>query len=110
MWGRDRSSGRMSIEDIVRRQCRETARTVGLLDRGVLAPGYRADVNVVDLDALGVRRPVMRFDLPAGGKRLLQQAEGYERTFVLGEETYVAGEATGALPGRLVRGGQPAPG
>jgi N-acyl-D-aspartate/D-glutamate deacylase len=108
-WVRDRSHGRLPLSDVVRRQCRETARSVGLLDRGVLAPGYRADVNVVDLDAVQPRRPEPVWDLPAGGRRLLQRADGYRHTFVLGEETYADGEATGAFPGRLVRGPQPAP-
>jgi N-acyl-D-aspartate/D-glutamate deacylase len=109
-WGRDRERGRMDLEFLVERQCRATAETVGLLDRGVLAPGYRADLNVIDLDRLVARRPEMHHDLPAGGKRLLQRAEGYRHTIVAGVETYRDGEPTGALPGRLVRGGQPAPG
>ena len=108
-WVRDRDRGRMPLADVVRRQCRETARSVGLLDRGVVAPGYRADINVVDLGAVQPRRPVPVWDLPAGGRRLLQKADGYRHTFVLGEETYADGEATGAVPGRLVRGPQPAP-
>jgi len=108
-WARDRGSGRFPVEYIVQRQARDTAWAVGLGDRGVLAAGYRADVNVIDLDRLGLRRPEMHFDLPGGGRRLLQRAEGYLHTFVRGQETYVAGEPTGALPGRLVRGAQPAP-
>ena len=108
-WVRDRDRGRLPLADVVRRQCRETARSVGLLDRGVLAPGYRADLNVVDLDAVQPRRPEPVWDLPAGGRRLLQKADGYLHTFVAGEETYAAGEPTGALPGRLVRGPQHAP-
>jgi N-acyl-D-aspartate/D-glutamate deacylase len=108
-WCRDRDHGRLDVADVVRRQCRETARTVGLLDRGVLAPGYRADVNVIDFDALTVHAPVVHHDLPARGRRLLQAASGYRHTFVAGAETYADGEATGALPGRLVRGAQPAP-
>ncbi|QGG93740.1 N-acyl-D-amino-acid deacylase family protein [Actinomarinicola tropica] len=108
-WGRDRPSGRIPLEELIRRQCRDTARTVGLLDRGVLAPGYRADVNVIDHDNLRLHRPEAVHDLPAGGRRLLQRAEGYLHTFVAGEETFTAGESTGALPGRLVRGAQPAP-
>ena len=108
-WGRDRSHGLFDLEYLVRQQTADTARTVGMLDRGVLAPGYRADVNVIDFDNLRLRRPEMHFDLPAGGKRLLQRAEGYVHTFVAGVETYRDGEATGELPGRLVRGAQPAP-
>jgi N-acyl-D-aspartate/D-glutamate deacylase len=108
-WTRDRGSGRFPVEYIVQRQARDTARAVGLDDRGVLAPGYRADVNVIDLDRLGLRRPEMHFDLPGGGRRLLQRADGYLHTFVAGQETYAGGEPTDALPGRLIRGARPAP-
>ena len=108
-WARDRAGGRFPVEYVVQRQARDTARAVGLDDRGVLAPGYRADVNVIDFGRLRLRRPEMRFDLPGGGRRLLQRADGYLHTFVRGEETYAAGEATDALPGRLIRGPQPAP-
>jgi N-acyl-D-aspartate/D-glutamate deacylase len=93
----------------VHRHTQATARTVGLLDRGVLAPGYRADVNVIDFDRLTARRPEMRYDLPAGGKRLVQVAEGYVATIANGEVSYESGDATGPLPGRLIRGPQPAP-
>jgi N-acyl-D-aspartate/D-glutamate deacylase len=75
----------------------------------VLAPGYRADVNLIDLERLVARRPVARRDLPAGGTRLVQAADGYVATVVAGEVTYEAGEPTDALPGRLVRGARPAP-
>jgi N-acyl-D-aspartate/D-glutamate deacylase len=108
-WGRDRDHGRIDLADLFHQQCRATAETVGLLDRGILAPGYRADINVIDLDNLQVRRPEIRYDLPAGGKRLLQRADGYVHTFVAGVETYATGESTGELPGRLIRGAQPAP-
>jgi N-acyl-D-aspartate/D-glutamate deacylase len=108
-WGRDRPEGRIDLEFLVQRQCRDTARTVGLNDRGVLAPGYRADVNVIDFEHLRARGPELAYDLPAGGRRVLQRADGYLHTVVAGEETYAAGEPTGALPGRLVRGGQAAP-
>ena len=77
---------------------------VGLNDRGRIAPGYKADLNVIDFDNLRVEAPVMKWDLPAGGKRLLQKAEGYLHTFVSGVEVYADGAHTGALPGRLVRG------
>src|SRR5262249_40105353 len=83
-------------------------RAVGLDDRGVLAPGYKADLNVIDYDALRLREPRMVRDLPAGGGRLLQRADGYRWAVVSGRITYVNGDATGALPGRLVRGAQPA--
>jgi N-acyl-D-aspartate/D-glutamate deacylase len=109
LWGRDRERGRIDLPTIAARHCHDTARTVGLHDRGVLAPGYRADVNVIDLEGLRLHRPEMHYDLPAGGKRLLQRADGYLHTFVAGAETYTRGEATGALPGRLVRGAQAAP-
>ena len=107
-WARDREAG-LGLPFVVQRQARDTARAVGLRDRGVLAPGYRADINVIDLGALRLHRPTMLFDLPAGGRRLMQRAEGYRHTIVAGRETYRNGEATGALPGRLVRGPQSAP-
>jgi N-acyl-D-aspartate/D-glutamate deacylase len=69
----------------------------------------RADVNVIDHDAVRPRRPYLAFDLPAGGRRLLQRADGYLHTFVAGVETYAGGEATGALPGRLIRGRRRSP-
>ena len=109
MWGRDRSEGRLPIEHLIQRHCQGTAETVGLLDRGVLAPGYRADLNLLDLSSLQERRPEMHYDLPAGGKRLLQRADGWRTTVVKGEVTYVDGQPTDALPGRLVRGAQPKP-
>ena len=91
-------------------RARATAEAVGLLDRGLLAPGYKADVNVIDFDHLTLQPPEMVHDLPAGGKRLLQRASGYLHTIVSGVETYADGVPTGALPGRLVRGQQPGPG
>jgi N-acyl-D-aspartate/D-glutamate deacylase len=109
-WGRDRDRGRMELPFLVHRQTQATARTVGLLDRGVLAPGYRADLNVIDFDALTARRPTMRHDLPAGGKRLVQSADGYVATVVAGQVTYENGVAAGPLPGRLIRGPQPSGG
>jgi N-acyl-D-aspartate/D-glutamate deacylase len=109
-WGRDRTKGpRLPLADIFRLQARETARAVGLNDRGVIAPGYRADLNVIDFDRLTLHAPEVAYDLPAGGRRLLQRATGYEATVVAGEVTYRDGEATNALPGRLVRGAKPAP-
>jgi N-acyl-D-aspartate/D-glutamate deacylase len=108
-WGRDRDHGRLPLEFLIERQTRATARAVGLLDRGVLAPGFRADVNVIDVDRLRARRPELRYDLPAGGKRFVQPADGYLATIVRGEVTYESGEATGPLPGRLLRGPQSAP-
>ena len=108
-WGRDRKRGTVPLPYLVQQHCRDTARTVGLFDRGVLAPGYRADINVVDYDGLRLHKPEIVPDLPAGGKRLLQRADGWTHTIVAGVETYNNGEATSALPGRLVRGAQPAP-
>jgi N-acyl-D-aspartate/D-glutamate deacylase len=80
-----------------------------LHDRGVLAPGYRGDCNVIDLGALNVGAPEMLYDLPAGGRRLVQRATGYRSTVVAGSVTFRDGEHTGELPGSLVRGAQPAP-
>jgi N-acyl-D-aspartate/D-glutamate deacylase len=108
-WGRDRGHGRIDLPLLVERQTRATARAVGLLDRGVVAPGYRADLNLVDLDALVARRPEIRYDLPAGGRRLVQRADGYVATYVGGRRTYANGEEVGPLPGRLLRGPRPAP-
>jgi len=79
------------------------ARVAGLADRGRIAVGYKGDLNVIDFDKLRVEAPVMKWDLPAGGKRLLQKATGYRATVVAGAVTYRDGEATGALPGKLVR-------
>jgi N-acyl-D-aspartate/D-glutamate deacylase len=109
LWARDRDHGRLDLPFVVHRQTQATARTVGLYDRGVLAPGYRADVNVIDFDQLRARRPEIRHDLPAGGKRLVQAADGYIVTIAGGAVTYERGEAAGPLPGRLIRGPQPVP-
>ena len=109
-WTRDRTRGaRVPIEMIVRKQCRETAELYGLFDRGVLAPGMLGDVNVIDYDALELDNPIVRDDLPGGGRRLLQGAQGYVATIKRGVVTYRNGESTGEFPGRLVRGAQPAP-
>ncbi len=105
-WGRDRPTGRQPVEELVRRQTSDTARAVGLRDRGVVAVGMRADLNVIDFARLALPKPDMRFDLPAGGRRLLQRAVGYVATVVAGCVTYREGVATGALPGRLVRLGR----
>jgi len=108
-WGRDRAKGRFDMGYLVKRQAADTARAVGLNDRGLLVPGMKGDLNVIDLDRLAVKAPVMAYDLPAGGKRLLQGAHGYEATVVSGEVVYRDGEATRALPGKLVRGAQATP-
>jgi N-acyl-D-aspartate/D-glutamate deacylase len=108
-WGRDRPYGRIPIETLVAKQTRLTAQTVGLLDRGVVAPGFRADLNVIDFEALRLFHPEIHHDLPAGGRRLLQRAAGYRHTFVHGVEIMTDGTPTGETPGRVVRGGQAAP-
>jgi N-acyl-D-aspartate/D-glutamate deacylase len=108
-WVRDRDHDRIPVAFAVQRQARDTARTVGLLDRGVLAPGFKADINVIDLDRVRLHRPEMGYDLPGGGRRLLQRAEGYRHTLVNGVEIYRDGEPTDELPGRLVRGQRTAP-
>jgi N-acyl-D-amino-acid deacylase len=107
-WTRDRVRGpKLSVEHVVRRQTMETAQTFGLHDRGVLAPGYRADINLIDYQNLNFGRPEIAYDLPAGGRRLLQRASGYRATFVAGQAIVESGEFTGALPGKLLRGGIP---
>jgi len=93
----------LPIEEMIRRLTSDTARAAGLPDRGRLAPGLRADINVIDFERLALAKPDMVFDLPAGGRRLMQQVTGYDATIVAGQVTYRDGVATGALPGRLVR-------
>ena len=88
---------------------RETAETVGLLDRGSVEVGYKADLNVIDFSKLRLHAPEVRYDLPAGGRRIVQQADGYDATVVSGVATYRDGVPTGGLPGRLVRGAKPEP-
>ena len=109
-WVRDRTRGeKIPVEQVVKGQTQDTARHVGWNDRGVLTAGYRADVNVIDLDGMRLHPPRFSFDLPAGGRRLLQDVDGYRATIAHGEVTFENGEHTGALPGRLVRGAQPTP-
>ena len=84
-WVRDRAGKRIALEHAIKRQCRDTAILYGLEDRGVLAPGYLADLNVIDMEALKLGKPWLAFDLPAGGKRLVQDATGYRATLVAGE-------------------------
>ncbi len=104
-WARDRQRGeRIPLERLVRKQTRDTAVAYGLLDRGLIAPGYRADLNIVDFDSLGVTQPSVAYDLPAGGRRLVQRSNGYDHTFVAGVEVSVGGEPTGQRPGGLIRG------
>ncbi len=109
-WTRDRTRGpKLPLEAAIRMQCRDTAESVGLFDRGRIAVGLRADLNVIDYDRLRLHAPEVAYDLPAGGRRLIQRADGYVATLVAGQVTYRDGEPTGALPGRLLRGAQAAP-
>lgn len=108
-WARDRERGTLPLEHIVRRQTSDTAQFYGLNDRGLLKPGYRADLNIIDFDNLRLRKPFLAHDLPAGGRRLIQRADGYVATFVAGQLTVKQGEPTGALPGKLLRGEQAEP-
>lgn len=110
-WTRDRTRGeRLSIPEVVKWHTRDTAAAVGLNDRGLLKPGYKADVNVIDYDRLRLKPPRMVHDLPAGGRRLMQEAVGYQYAIVSGQVTYADGRPTDALPGKLVRGAKAAPG
>ncbi|MEI9888585.1 MAG: amidohydrolase family protein [Rhizomicrobium sp.] len=108
-WGRDRATGKFDLGFLVKRHTADTARAVGLLDRGIIAQGMKADLNVIDMATLEIEAPAMAYDLPAGGKRLLQGARGYDATIVSGQVIYRSGQPTGALPGKLVRGPQAAP-
>ena len=104
-WVRDRTRGeRLPLELVIKKQTHDSARLFGLEDRGVLAPGYKADVNLIDFDRLQLALPELVFDLPGGARRLIQKATGYTATVVAGEVTFEQGEPTGARPGKLVRG------
>jgi len=104
-FGRDQERGeRLPLEFIVHKMTQDTARLYGMQDRGVIAEGFRADLNLIDFDELKLHNPEMVYDLPGGGKRLIQKAQGYVATVCNGEVTYENGEATGAMPGRLIRG------
>ena len=108
LWSRDRTGGAtIPVEAIVHQQTQRTAAHVGWLDRGVLAPGYVGDANVIDLNALECRIPHLVHDLPAGGRRLMQEARGYRATVKAGTVTFEDGVHTGELPGRLLRGARP---
>ena len=102
----DRPEGKITLENAIKRQCRDTARLYGLDDRGVIAPGYIADLNIIDLERINLGKPWLAFDLPAGGKRLLQKAEGYVATIKSGVVTFLNGKWTGETPGGLIRGPQ----
>jgi N-acyl-D-amino-acid deacylase len=106
-WTRDRSRGKtLPLEYIVQKQTQDTARLYGLGDRGTVEPGMLGDLNLIDYDALTLGAPFVQADLPAGGRRLLQKASGYQVTIKKGCVTFEDGEATGATPGRLLRGGR----
>ncbi|MCW2551190.1 MAG: N-acyl-D-aspartate/D-glutamate deacylase [Mycobacterium sp.] len=108
-WARDRASGRLSVAEAVRELTSAPARVAGLADRGRIALGYKADLNVIDHAAIALHRPVIARDLPAGGRRLDQTADGYVATVVAGEVIAEHGVPTSARPGKLIRGRQPAP-
>ena len=107
-WARDRADG-LPLEFVVKKMTRDTAHLYGLEDRGVLAPGFKADLNLVDLENINLRLPEMVFDLPAGARRLIQRADGWKATICSGEVTFEDGAHTEARPGRLIRGGQSSP-
>ena len=105
-WVRDRENFRLTIGQAIKRQCADTAKLYGLHDRGILAPGYKADINIIDLDAIGMSKPWIANDLPVGGKRLLQSSTGYKATFKSGEQTFDNGRYLAKTPGVLIRGPQ----
>jgi N-acyl-D-aspartate/D-glutamate deacylase len=109
-WVRDRSRGpRLSLPFAVKKMTHDTAELYGLHDRGRLAVGYRADLNVIDLNGLRLHLPEIVHDLPTGARRLIQKVDGYLATIAGGQVTWRDGEETGARPGRVIRGSQPAP-
>lgn len=104
-WTRDRARGGLfTIPEAVRLLTHDCAAAIGLNDRGLLRPGYKADINVIDYDRLHIAAPEVVYDLPGGGRRLIQRTRGYDATLVSGIPVYLDGQATGQLPGRLVRG------
>jgi N-acyl-D-amino-acid deacylase len=108
-WTRDRTKGeRLELGAVVRMMTRDTAAAYGLDDRGRIEPGLRADINIIDLDNLGMELPEMAWDLPTGARRVVQRARGYVATFVAGVQTIANDELTGELPGRLIRGARAA--
>jgi len=105
-WTRDRTRGpKHELEDMVHRLTAANAEAIGLTDRGRIAPGLRADINIVNYDELQLQSPKIQYDLPAGGKRLVQRSKGFDATLLAGESIWRDGVATGALPGRLLRSG-----
>jgi N-acyl-D-aspartate/D-glutamate deacylase len=106
-WTRDRSRGeKIGLEYIVRKQTMDTARSVGMTDRGVLKPGYKADINLIDYKNLRLNTPQYLYDLPGGAGRLVQTATGYKNTIVSGQVVMTDGKDSGARPGGVVRGGR----
>ena len=104
-WGRDRTRGdKLPLPFLVKRLTRDNAAAIGLFDRGLVKTGFKADLNVIDFDRLNVHAPEVLYDLPSGGRRLVQRTEGFDATILSGVPVYRHGQATGALPGRLVRG------
>lgn len=108
-WVRDRAKGTISLEQAIKRQCHDTAMVYGLRDRGVIEPGYLADLNIIDLPNMKLNAPYVAFDLPAGGKRLLQTADGYVATIKSGQVTFKNGAYQGVNPGGVIRGPQAQP-
>ena len=103
-WSRDRNRGeRLPLETVIKMQTSETANLLGIYDRGVIEEGFKADINIIDYEGLTLHEPEIVNDLPAGGRRLVQKASGYDYTIVSGEVAFIKGEATGALNGRLIR-------
>ena len=106
-WVRDRERGpRLPLEQVVRFQTSETAELYGLTDRGILAPGMKADINLIDFEGLRLRAPEIVYDFPAGARRFIQKVDGYKYNVVSGEIIYENGTPTGALPGKVIRGGR----
>ena len=105
-WVRDRKRARITLENAIKRQCRDTALLYHLDDRGLIAPGYLADINVIDMEKIKLGKPWLAFDLPAGGKRLLQKADGYDYTIKSGQVTFRNGAYLGVHPGIVLRGPQ----
>jgi N-acyl-D-aspartate/D-glutamate deacylase len=108
-WVKGRHGRSMPLPEVIRMMTSDPANAVGLLDRGLVKPGYKGDLNVIDLDKITLYRPLLVKDLPAGAGRVVMPTTGYRATIVNGEVTRANDEETGRLPGRLVRGQQPAP-
>ena len=103
-WSRDRNRGsKLPLETVIKMQTSETANLLGIKDRGIIEEGYKADINIIDYEGLTLHEPEIVNDLPAGGRRLVQKASGYEYTIVSGSIAFIKGEATGELNGKLIR-------